>query len=32
VLAVLPPIEGFFERRARSFLHTDSSVSQKHPR
>jgi putative Mg2+ transporter-C (MgtC) family protein len=32
VLAVLPPIEGFFERRARSFLHTDSSVRPKHPR
>ena len=32
VLAVLPPIEGFFERRARSFLHTDSSVRPKHLR
>ena len=32
VLAVLPPIESFFERRASSFLHADSSVSPKHPR
>lgn len=32
VLAVLLPIESFFERRASGFLHTDSSVRLKHPR
>jgi|SRR3954466_9979640 putative Mg2+ transporter-C (MgtC) family protein len=31
VLAVLPPIEEFFERRARSFLHAESAANPKHP-